>query len=123
MINSIIKQAWINALKSGEYKHGQYALHSKDTFCCLGVLCDIYRKELQDKELKIINLDWVRNVRWGEGSSHFEFLSNIYSLPIEVKQWAGGIENFHENKLASINDDLETVDFFKQIEYIKQIKE
>lgn len=32
---------WVEALRSGEYKQGKHALHPKDTFCCLGVACDI----------------------------------------------------------------------------------
>ena len=37
------KQAWVNALRSGKYRQGKRGLHNsmKDTYCCLGVLCDI----------------------------------------------------------------------------------
>jgi len=48
-----IKEKWLAALRSGDYKQGEGRLHiSKDEhhlFCCLGVLCDIYLKE-QNKE-------------------------------------------------------------------------
>jgi hypothetical protein len=40
-----IKQKWVNDLKSGEYKKGKGYLHKEDTYCCLGVLCDLYQKE------------------------------------------------------------------------------
>lgn len=40
-----IKAAWVAALRSGEYEQGRHRLHTKgqvkDTFCCLGVLCDL----------------------------------------------------------------------------------
>ncbi len=39
-----IKEMWIQALESGEYQQGHRALHPGDNFCCLGVLCDLYRK-------------------------------------------------------------------------------
>lgn len=49
-----LKDKWLAALRSGEYRQGKAALrkHSKsqdesqdarfDMFCCLGVLCDVY---------------------------------------------------------------------------------
>jgi len=37
-----LKAKWIEALRSGRYKQGRWALRTKsDDFCCLGVLCDI----------------------------------------------------------------------------------
>jgi len=41
-----IREAWLEALTSGEYKQGKSYLHQKtkkgeDRFCCLGVLCDL----------------------------------------------------------------------------------
>jgi hypothetical protein len=44
-MNAVIKQRWLAALRSGEYKQGQHALRSDDgderRYCCLGVLCDL----------------------------------------------------------------------------------
>jgi hypothetical protein len=40
-----IKQKWIKALRSGDYKQGHRALYcifnNEETYCCLGVLCII----------------------------------------------------------------------------------
>lgn len=36
-----IKARWIEALRSGQYEQAQGALRIDDTFCCLGVLCDV----------------------------------------------------------------------------------
>lgn len=38
-----LKQKWIAALKSGEYKQGKSCLHDveQDTYCCLGVLNEV----------------------------------------------------------------------------------
>jgi hypothetical protein len=37
-----LKAKWIEALRSGKYKQGRWALRTKsDDFCCLGVLCDV----------------------------------------------------------------------------------
>ena len=38
-------QKWIAALRSGEYKQGRSYLRDGAEYCCLGVLCDVYRKE------------------------------------------------------------------------------
>lgn len=35
------KAKWIEALRSGRYAQGKNYLRVKDTYCCLGVLCDI----------------------------------------------------------------------------------
>jgi len=32
---------WTTALRSGEYDQGRASLHCDDSFCCLGVLCDL----------------------------------------------------------------------------------
>jgi hypothetical protein len=39
------KRKWVEALRSGKYKQGKHQLTDGDTFCCLGVLTDLYIKE------------------------------------------------------------------------------
>ncbi len=39
-----IKSRWIRALISDEYIQGKGQLREGNSFCCLGVLCDIYDK-------------------------------------------------------------------------------
>jgi len=36
-----IKELWIEALRSGQYKQGHNRLRTNNRYCCLGVLCDI----------------------------------------------------------------------------------
>lgn len=36
-----VKAKWLEALRSGKYKQGRQSLREADSFCCLGVLCDI----------------------------------------------------------------------------------
>lgn len=33
---------WLTALRSGKYKQGQSSLRNGDSFCCLGVACDLF---------------------------------------------------------------------------------
>ena len=44
-MNIRIKEQWIAALRGGEYVQGKNRLRSRDTYCCLGVLCDLHAKE------------------------------------------------------------------------------
>jgi hypothetical protein len=82
-MNQEIKQKWIEALKSDEYRQGKLALKNyDDTFCCLGVLCDLYIKE---KGLK-----WTAPI---EGSQGYYTLCTETDrarthLPDEVVTWA-----------------------------------
>jgi hypothetical protein len=72
-MNSSVKEQWIAALESGEYKQGQKALRpSESTYCCLGVLCDLYAK------------DHPKFRGWRGGL----FLDEMISLPTAVKEWA-----------------------------------
>ena len=43
-MNKEVKEKWLEALRSGEYKQGRGALRNKDDeYCCLGVLCDVVK--------------------------------------------------------------------------------
>lgn len=47
MMNPEVKAKWLEALRSGEYKQARHTLRScNGGFCCLGVLSDVYRKEV-----------------------------------------------------------------------------
>ena len=37
---------WLAALRSGKYVQGKGRLREDDSFCCLGVLCDVHNPEL-----------------------------------------------------------------------------
>ena len=81
-MNKEVKEKWITALRSGEYKQGREALKRTDNeFCCLGVLCDLYIKETGIGR-------WVN-----DKSTYVDFwIGDKYSgaMPLEeVKDWAG----------------------------------
>ncbi len=42
-MDPVFKAEWVAALRSGRYKQGQKALRVHDSFCCMGVLCDIVK--------------------------------------------------------------------------------
>lgn len=45
-MNERIKKLWLDALRSGNYKQGRDRLRDGNSFCCLGVLCDIVKDEI-----------------------------------------------------------------------------
>jgi hypothetical protein len=40
-VKKSIKEKWVAALRSNDYKQGIGSLRDGDTYCCLGVLCDV----------------------------------------------------------------------------------
>lgn len=84
-MNARIKKRWVKALRSGEYKQTFGTLRYVDDFdedlrvsyCCLGVLCDLFVKSKAGKAI---------NAHWGDG---VEILGRDNYLPDEVQAWAG----------------------------------
>lgn len=92
-----VMERWVNALRSGEYTQGKDRLKTIDnTFCCLGVLCDLYSKETGDA--------WDFSNRDGP-----IYYGCITSLPEEVRVWAGmrtgnGLLESDKPSLVILND-------------------
>ncbi len=85
---------WIRALRSGKYKQGKFSLHTKkDRFCCLGVACKIF-----EKELKV-----------SENSENYLYDKHGSSLPKKMINKLGLVGSFGKSKsckstLADLND-------------------
>ena len=96
-----IKEKWVEALRSGEYSQTKNTLRDKHGFCCLGVLCDLYRKETG-------LLEWVDEGR------HFviDGIGNFTTLNSNVMDWAElkdnnpmvWIDNVNITSVAQVND-------------------
>lgn len=71
----------IAALRSGEYKQADGKLRTKSGFCCLGVACDLYAKEVggQWRELQEATFAFV------DPSAS----CNIHYLTLAVSEWLG----------------------------------
>lgn len=100
-MNQDVKPLWLEALRSGEYKQGRDVLHRDSKFCCLGVLCDVYRKEHEDTQ-------WEHT---GYSSGEYEFLREKDVLPFDVMMWAGFSADDHDvyvpvigHTLSNLND-------------------
>ena len=96
---------WLRALDSDEYQKHYEALRKESkkggkekgpkTMCCLGVLCDLYRKE-------------VGQGRWVLKTGEFYVGEQISRSDLEelptIRQWAG-LKKEMAHKLALINDE------------------
>ncbi len=75
-MNKEIKDRWLAALRSGEYKQTTLYLKDDNGYCCLGVLCDLYLKD-NNKEWDIEGL----------GTLYCEGVEGV--LPEQVIAYAG----------------------------------
>lgn len=73
-MNPDIKQRWIEALRSGDYKQGISGLRGENSFCCLGVLCDLHSIET--------------GTPWALSDDAPFYLGEASYLPAPVAQWA-----------------------------------
>ena len=72
-----VKKLWVEALRSGGYKQGRKRLRYGDTYCCLGVLCDLYRKETGEgkwnkQQSALVTLNDVRSFDFNGIADHIE---------------------------------------------------
>ena len=116
-MNPIIKQKWIDALLSGEYEQGERRLRTTYTYCCLGVLCDLYAKET--------GKEWLHGIY-----NNYSYDGETEIPSVAVLRWAGfqfdvdecGGRLFEDEinpgYLASLNDSGYT--FEQMAEIIKE---
>lgn len=102
-MNQDIKAQWVAALRSGEYKQGKQRLHHAegDTFCCLGVLCEVAVKAGVDVAVDM----------QAHGKSYNR---NEFTLNEKVQAWAEldacnpltheGDADYENIELAHLND-------------------
>jgi hypothetical protein len=92
-----IAEQWIAALRSGKYEQGRNTLRDGDSFCCLGVLCDLY------------GATWIEP---GEDAGWICKAGNSETavLPNEVREWAGLIDANPQvtmlHTIAELNDGV-----------------
>lgn len=73
-----IKDIWVKALRSGEYKQTRNYLRQGDSFCCLGVLCDLAIKNGVDV-----------TVNEGSHSRFYYYDGSHEGIPDSVVEWSG----------------------------------
>lgn len=94
MMKPELKKQWVEALRSGEYKQGEgtfkRAIKGEESFCCLGVLCDILDPE-----------GWkVKRTTSGNYQIFLHPLGGGFSLNPEI-----GLPAVEAYQLAGMNDE------------------
>jgi hypothetical protein len=102
-----IMNKWVKALRSGKYKQCREKLCNvngqtgEESFCCLGVLTDLYLKDRkqQKKGPGIKNFNTKKDMDYEHDFSKWEVDGEEGCLPGEVAKWAG---------FNTITDDYKT---------------
>lgn len=81
-IDPDLKRKWVSALRSGRYTQVSHKLRHGDSFCCIGVLCDI----LPNREWSITG-----QVTLASGETGYEF------APVTL------LGQFTQNELSRLN--------------------
>lgn len=124
-----VKSLWISALRSNEYRQGFGRLHNivENSYCCLGVLCDVAVQEGVD--VSVVELlsstmfdghsadlpDSV--VEWAKIGGFGKLPEPIQSLDGRTGGYAGQV--FYES-LSQLNDS-EHFDFHKMADIIENM--
>jgi hypothetical protein len=96
-MNQEIKKRWVSALKSGDYKQGKSELRpTVDSFCCLGVLCDLYLNDTKN-EWNSTSSSYHPYGIYDEYTDSYEY----EILPIELEKRSPDVEN---KDLIVLND-------------------
>lgn len=96
-MNRAIAKQWVDALRSGQYKQCTGQLRTRDTFCCLGVLCNLHAQA--HPEIAAQQRD----------KGQYMGVSN--QIPSEVRRWSGmhthsGSRGAFSASLIRLNDKL-----------------
>lgn len=96
-----LKRKWLEALRSGRYKQGRFALKRGDEYCCLGILCEVGGlREIPPKD------------RW-EDKSTFQSWGNFNSALVLPRSFRDHckISALEVEHLAGMNDRRGTCTF------------
>lgn len=89
MMNPEIKARWVAALRSGKYQQGRRVLRNGDSYCCLGVLCEL---ALEDGIVTATIDEHTSVTRYHDvDRSHNEFSDehdSTHLLSLGVRDWA-----------------------------------
>lgn len=102
-----IKTAWIKALRSGGYEQTTNRLRTNNSFCCLGVLCNLHAMAHPKVAIKETNPN--------------EYLRTVTGLPNAVMEWSGVdtyLGNYKEyslNEFSTLADDNDSGKTFNEI--------
>ncbi len=95
---------WVEALRSGEFTQAHKSLHpTDDGYCCLGVACELYRRETGDGE-------WVttdKRLGWlfqADNTSIDYFMHPTVQKWIGLREPLGAAPEMPGGSLTALND-------------------
>jgi hypothetical protein len=83
-----IKDKWIAALTNGEYKQGKGYLRLGDTYCCLGVLCEILGWKLSKISNAMDKYKRLTALLGGDETRNLQRLNDAWDNPSSFKHIA-----------------------------------
>lgn len=93
-MNPKIKQKWVKALRSGRYRQAEGYLEELGSYCCLGVLCKVGRKDIyKSKEggEQLLNSD---TLNWAQLTNEDQVL--LSHMNDGIHKYRGNKKNFKE---------------------------
>lgn len=112
-MNKEIAKLWVGLLRSGEFIQGKAKLRSgwegdAKSFCCIGVLCELYKREHPGEEC-----GWNENNEFLVNTGEPDPERGYELMPPVVMKWAGmrsigGLYNGDRNSLDKDNDNGQT---------------
>lgn len=94
-------QKLVEALRSGEFSQTAGQLRKEDSFCCLGVACELYRRENPDTSSWEGNLNEIPKFQISSEDGIVHRSSDW--LPLPVREWlgfTGASGNFHASEIT-----------------------
>lgn len=87
---------WVDALRSGKFTQGRGRLYRRETYCCLGVACELAVQAGVPVERKVL-IDWdmvdgVNETDTGAGEAvlgDIAFDDHVLDMPPSVATWLG----------------------------------
>jgi hypothetical protein len=91
---------WVDALRSGRFKQGRGSLRYDDSYCCLGVACQVYKEETGEGKWTPYDGAYMR--------FDLDDRSSFFILPQVVQEWLGlrtETGDFEETKTLTVLND------------------
>lgn len=116
-----IKELWVAALESGEYTQNKGCLRKEGSFCCLGVLSDLYAKAHPDtarwedaNKTVYGDLDTFIIEEGGRQDVSHQFLDPL------VADWSGLGDVYATTQTLMVQNDQEGKTFPEIAAYIRE---
>lgn len=108
-MDSELKDKWVSALRSDEYKQGRGRLFSNGKYCCLGVLCEVAGLN------RAVSNDMT--FYWDKDCNH----KNAFLLPHDFAEAIGATGDSKWREIIYMNDQPDAgADFNDIAEYIEK---